>query len=130
MADVKEKTIAGIPEEELFESGHSACEGCGEAIAIRHILKAAGKNTIVAQATGCPEVFSSLYPHTSWKIPWIHVAFENAAAVASGIREALNHQGKKFCIYVQITALMRIRVFSAQVQPQNIPGQQPLLLEN
>mgnify|MGYP001607413455 CR=1 FL=1 len=84
-----------ILEDELFASGHSACMGCGEAIAIRHILKAAGKNTVIVQATGCPEVFSTLYPLTSWKVPWIHAAFENAAAVASGVREALNRQGKK-----------------------------------
>ncbi len=89
MADIK-----GIPEEEHFAPGHSGCLGCGEAIAIRHILKAAGKNTILAEATGCPEVYSSIFPYTSWKIPWIHVAFENAAAVASGVRESLNQQGR------------------------------------
>lgn len=87
--------INGIPKEELLAPGHSACLGCGEAIAIRHILKAAGKNTIIVQATGCPEVYTTLYPNTSWRIPWIHVAFENAAAVASGIREGLNQEGKK-----------------------------------
>lgn len=87
--------IMGIEEEELFAPGHSACLGCGEAIAIRNILKAAGKNTVVAQATGCPEVYSTVYPLTSWRVPWIHAAFENAAAVASGVREGLNIQGKK-----------------------------------
>jgi pyruvate ferredoxin oxidoreductase beta subunit len=97
MANVKknkETTIAGINTEELLAPGHGGCLGCGEALAIRHILKASGKNTIVAEATGCPEVFTTLYPNTAWKIPWIHVAFENAAAVASGIREGLNKQGK------------------------------------
>jgi len=86
--------VAGLPEEELFAPGHSGCLGCGEAIVIRHILKAAGPNTVITQATGCPEVYSTLYPTTAWKVPWIHVAFENAAATASGIREALNKQGK------------------------------------
>ena len=94
MADVNKKLIAGIPEEELFTPGHSGCLGCGEAVTIRHILKAAGKNTIIVQATGCPEVYSSLYPHTAWKVPWIHVAFENTAAVASGVKEGLKQQGK------------------------------------
>jgi pyruvate ferredoxin oxidoreductase beta subunit len=94
MADVVKKEIAGIPDEEHLAAGHSACIGCGEAIAIRHVLKAAGKDTIVIQATGCPEVFTTLYPYTSWNVPWIHVAFENAAAVASGVREGLNQQGK------------------------------------
>ncbi len=89
MADIK-----GFSEEELFAPGHSACLGCGEAIAIRHVMKVVGKNSIVVQATGCPEVYSSVYPLTSWKVPWIHTAFENAAAVASGIRESLLQQGK------------------------------------
>ena len=87
--------IMGINEDEYFASGHRACAGCGEALALRHILKAAGKNTIVAQATGCMEVVSSPYPETSWEIPWVHCAFENAAAVASGIRAALNMKGDK-----------------------------------
>jgi len=91
----EKKLIAGIPEEEFYSAGHSGCYGCGEAIALRHILKACGKNTIVVEATGCPEVYSTVYPLSSFKIPWIHVAFENAAAVASGVREALNIQGKK-----------------------------------
>ncbi len=85
----------GLNEDELFASGHRACAGCGEALALRHILKAAGKNTVVAQATGCMEVVSSPYPETSWEIPWVHCAFENAAAVASGIQAALNMKGNK-----------------------------------
>ena len=85
---------AGLPNEELFAQGHRACAGCGAAIAMRHILKAAGKNTIVVSATGCMEVVSSPYPETSWKVPWIHAAFENAAAVATGIVEALKAQKK------------------------------------
>jgi pyruvate ferredoxin oxidoreductase beta subunit len=88
-------TIMGINEEEYFASGHRACAGCGEALALRHILKAAGRKTIVAQATGCMEVVSSPYPQTAWEIPWVHCAFENAAAVASGIRAALNMKGDK-----------------------------------
>jgi len=92
---INTKIIAGIPVEELFAPGHSGCYGCGEAIALKHILKACGKNTIVVEATGCPEVYSTVFPSSSFKIPWIHVAFENAAAVASGIRVALDKQGKK-----------------------------------
>jgi pyruvate ferredoxin oxidoreductase beta subunit len=87
--------VLGINEEELFASGHRACAGCGEALALRHILKAAGRKTIVAQATGCMEVVSTPYPETSWEIPFVHCAFENAAAVASGIRAALNMKGDK-----------------------------------
>ena len=86
------KLIAGLPEEEFFEKGHRACAGCGAAIAMRHALKASGKNVIVTHATGCMEVVSTPYPQTAWKIPWIHAAFENAASVASGVAAALKKQ--------------------------------------
>jgi pyruvate ferredoxin oxidoreductase beta subunit len=87
--------INGLPKEEFFASGHRACAGCAEPIAIRYALKAAGKNTIVVNATGCSEVFSTPYPETSWKLPWIHGAFENAASIASGINRALKMQGRR-----------------------------------
>jgi pyruvate ferredoxin oxidoreductase beta subunit len=86
--------ILGLPEEELFAPGHKACAGCGAALAMRYALKAAGRNTIVAQATGCMEVVSTPYPATAWRVPYIHVAFENAAAVASGIARALKKVGR------------------------------------
>jgi len=79
---------------ELFESGHRACGGCGAALAARLVTKAAGTNTIVVSSTGCMEVFSTPYPETAWKVPWIHSLFENAAAVASGIEASLKKQGR------------------------------------
>ncbi len=87
--------IQGLPEEEYWIKGHRACAGCGASIAMRHAMKAAGKNTIVVNATGCMEVVSTPYPETAWKVPYIHGAFENAAAIASGIVESLKKQGKK-----------------------------------
>jgi len=87
--------INGIPDVELFSRGHNACFGCGAALAMRLIMKAAGKNTIVTQATGCMEVVSTPYPMTAWEVPYIHSAFENAAATASGIYRALKAQGDK-----------------------------------
>ncbi|MDP2750590.1 MAG: pyruvate synthase subunit PorB [Nanoarchaeota archaeon] len=84
----------GIPRIELFAQGHRACTGCGSVLAMRYILKASGRNVIVCHATGCMEVVSSPYPETAWKVPWIHVAFENAAAVASGVSRALKAQGR------------------------------------
>ncbi|GAB4298237.1 MAG: pyruvate synthase subunit PorB [Myxococcota bacterium] len=77
-----------LPKEEYFVSGHRACQGCAEALAVRLVAKALGRNTIYASATGCMEIISSPYPETAWRVPWIHVAFENAAAVASGIESA------------------------------------------
>lgn len=87
--------IRGLEEEEYFASGHNACAGCGPAIAMRHITKAAGKDVIISHATGCMEVVSSGYPNTAWKVPWVHSAFENAASVASGIERALKMKNDK-----------------------------------
>jgi len=84
-----------VSPKELFVSGHRGCAGCGEMNAVRQVLLAAGENTIVANATGCLEVASTAYPQTAWNIPWIHVAFENAAAVASGIDAALRATGRR-----------------------------------
>jgi len=81
--------------ESLFVSGHTACPGCGQAIAAKLIVNTAGPNTIVCNATGCLEVFSTLWPYSAWKIPWIHSLFENAAAVASGVESALKALGKE-----------------------------------
>jgi pyruvate ferredoxin oxidoreductase beta subunit len=83
-----------IPEEELLSPGHRGCAGCGASIGVRLALKALGRNTVAISATGCLEVMTTPYPETAWEIPWIHVAFENAGAVASGVESALRIQGK------------------------------------
>ena len=84
-----------IPKEEFAVSGHRACTGCAEILALRLALKGFGKNTILAMATGCMEIVSTPLPTTDWTLPWIHVAFENAAAVASGVEVALRILRKK-----------------------------------
>jgi len=81
--------------ESLIAPGHGACAGCGCILAMRHVLEALGKNVIISMATGCMEVVTTPYPETSWRVPWIHVAFENAAAVASGVSAALKSLGRK-----------------------------------
>ena len=81
--------------ESLLAPGHKACAGCGEALAARLIMDVAGPDTIVTAATGCLEVFSTLYPQSAWKMPWIHSLFENSAAVAAGIEVALKALGRE-----------------------------------
>lgn len=71
-----------------FASGHSACAGCAFPAIVRAVLGEAKDNVVVANATGCLEVTSTLYPYSAWKIPWIHNAFENAAATLSGVERA------------------------------------------
>jgi pyruvate ferredoxin oxidoreductase beta subunit len=87
------KEIAEKPD--LFLSGHRACAGCGPATVFRLIMKATRGPTIVTEATGCMEVVSSIYPYTSWAVPWLHTAFETAASNASGIEAALKIMKKK-----------------------------------
>ena len=84
-----------MPREEYFTSGHRSCQGCGEALAVRWVCKAIGEDAIIAHATGCMEIVSSGMPQTAWMNPWIHVAFENTSAVASGIEAALKVLSRK-----------------------------------
>lgn len=81
-----------------LNSGHRACQGCGEALGARYAIDAAmracNSQLIAANATGCLEVFSTPYPESSWQIPWVHSLFGNTAAVASGIAAALRVKGK------------------------------------
>jgi len=86
-----------VTKKEYFAPGHRACQGCAEALSVRMVAKALGNNVIVACATGCMEIISTPLPFTNWRVPWIHVAFENAAAVASGAEagvKALVRKGK------------------------------------
>ena len=82
-----------------LNSGHRACQGCGEALGARYAIDAAMHATnnqlIAANATGCLEVFSTPYPETSWQIPWIHSLFGNAPAVATGIAAAIKVKRQK-----------------------------------
>ena len=74
--------------EELFTGGHRLCAGCGIPPIVRLILRSTGSNVVTTTATGCLEVASSVYPYTAWKVPWIHSAFENAAATITGAESA------------------------------------------
>ncbi len=89
------KTIRDIPREDRFAPGHRLCAGCGPAIAMKLAMKAVRGPTVVVNATGCVEVATSMFPFSAWGVPWVHVAFENAAAVASGIVGAMEILHKK-----------------------------------
>lgn len=88
-------TAKNTPDFEPLASGHRACQGCAEILALRLVLKALGENVIVVSATGCLEVVTTPFPQTSWNIPWLHVAFENASAVGSGVIAARKALARK-----------------------------------
>lgn len=82
-----------------LNSGHRACQGCGEALGARYALdaalSAADGRLAVANATGCLEVFSTPYPESAWRMPWLHSLFGNTAAVATGMAAAFRVRAKK-----------------------------------
>jgi pyruvate/2-oxoacid:ferredoxin oxidoreductase beta subunit len=84
-----------ITEEEFVCPGHTACPGCGVVLAMRYVLKALGKKTIMVIPPGCSGPISGGFPFSAIKIPVLRVAFETTAISASGIRAALEVMGKK-----------------------------------
>ena len=82
---------------ERFAPGHRACAGCPETVVVRQVLQAIDDPVVVASPTGCLEIISSPYPYTSWRVPWIHSAFENVASTIAGVEtmyRSLVKQGK------------------------------------
>ncbi len=81
-----------------INSGHRACQGCGEALGARYVLDTAMRATkgqlVAVNATGCLEVFTTPYPESSWQVPWLHSVFANAPAVAGGVAAALKAKGR------------------------------------
>jgi pyruvate ferredoxin oxidoreductase beta subunit len=71
-----------------LRGGHSLCQGCGIPLVVRTVLDSITGPKVVVSATGCLEVATTRYPTTAWNVPWLHVAFENAAATTSGIESA------------------------------------------
>ena len=74
-----------VSKKECLTGGHRLCTGCAAPIIARLVLKSANTDVVVSNATGCLEVATTIYPYTAWKVPWIHNAFENAAATLSGV---------------------------------------------
>jgi len=84
-------------QEDRLAAGHGMCLGCGIPIILRIVLRATTDPLVVANATGCLEVCTTIFPRTAWKVNWIHSAFENAAATIAGVEamyKALKRRGK------------------------------------
>jgi pyruvate ferredoxin oxidoreductase beta subunit len=80
-----------------FAPGHRMCAGCPAPIFTKMLTRVTDYPLVVGSATGCLEVASSIFPYSAWKVPWIHTAFENAAATMSGVEamyRALKRKGK------------------------------------
>ena len=80
------KTASAAPLKLMY--GHKACAGCGLPIICKQLFSQVDDPLVVSVATGCLEIISSGYPDTAWQVPFIHSAFENAAATISGAEAA------------------------------------------
>lgn len=68
--------------------GHRMCPGCGAPTAVRQAFMGIDDPVVVVGATGCFEVSTTVYPYSAWRMPFMHVAFENAGAAISGVEAA------------------------------------------
>ncbi|MFQ5829466.1 MAG: thiamine pyrophosphate-dependent enzyme [Candidatus Methylomirabilia bacterium] len=82
----------------LYLGGAGSCMGCGEATAIRMMVAATGfvhgaDGLAIVAATGCNTVYCSTYPFNPFLVPWTNSLFENAPAVALGVRAKWDQRG-------------------------------------
>ncbi len=84
--------ILGLPGEEILAPGR-ACAGCGSYLALRHVLKALGRNTMLVVNPGCMAVSRGAFPKYSYHVPTHYTAFTSGAAAAEGLAAALKAKG-------------------------------------
>jgi len=89
-----------------YVGGAGSCAGCGEATAIRMLVAATrqvhGPEAMgIVAATGCNTVFGATYPFNPYRVPWTNSLFENAPAVAMGVRarwDAAGHPERRLWV--------------------------------
>lgn len=80
--------------EAMLCSGHAACPGCMEALSARHVLACMGPDTMAVIPPSCMAIIAGPQPYSSLKIPVYQPTLEASAAAASGLRRALDAQGR------------------------------------
>lgn len=99
---INEKALADMMLAEasalLYVGGAGSCMGCGEGTAIRMMTAATGfvhgpEGLAIVAATGCNTVYCSTYPYNPFLVPWTNSLFENAPAVAMGVRAKWDQRG-------------------------------------
>jgi pyruvate/2-oxoacid:ferredoxin oxidoreductase beta subunit len=84
-----------ISEDPVFCAGHAACPGCIDALSVRHVLSAIGSNAVAVVPPSCMAIIAGPQPFSSLRIPVYQPSLESSAAAASGLRRALDAQGKR-----------------------------------
>lgn len=80
---------------DLLCSGHAACPGCVEALSLRHVLSVLGPDTVGVIPPSCLAIMAGPQPLSGLRIPVYQPTLESSAAAASGLRRALDAQGKR-----------------------------------
>ncbi len=83
-----------LQQDPMLCSGHAACPGCVDALAARHILATMGPDTMAVIPPSCMAIIAGPQPYSSMRIPVYQPTLEASAAAASGLRRALDAQGK------------------------------------
>ena len=69
LAETQRAVQSDIHRTNSLNSGHRACQGCGEALGARYAidaaLRAADGKVIATNSTGCLEVFSTPFPESA-----------------------------------------------------------------
>ncbi len=79
----------------LLCPGHAACPGCAEPLTVRHILDVLGPDTMAVIPPSCMAIIAGPQPYSSLRIPIYQPTLEASAAAASGLRRALDAQGRR-----------------------------------
>src|SRR5690606_21470295 len=83
-----------LPATPMLCSGHAACPGCVEALSVRNLLAVIGRDAMAVIPPSCNAIIAGAQPFSSLRIPVYQPTLESSAAAASGLRRALDAQGK------------------------------------
>ncbi len=85
--------LVRLDDDEILQSGHLACPGCGAPLMARTFLKLAGRRTVFCVPACCYAVIDGPFPYSATGVPLVHCAFETAAVTAAGVRAGLRARG-------------------------------------
>jgi len=80
--------------EENIHSGALSCRGCGWTLLARYVSNVMGPKTVYVVPACCFSIIAGPNPMNLMKGTIVHTVFAAAAATATGVRRALDRQGK------------------------------------
>lgn len=83
-----------IKDEQVY-SGAMSCRGCGWSLLARHLADILGEDTVYVVPASCFSIITGPYPLNDLKANVVHTVFAAASATATGVRAALDRQGKQ-----------------------------------